>query len=393
MLKFLAEQDESKCCGCGACKEICPKKAISMKPNTEGFMYPMVDAEKCVECKLCEKVCPEMVMPLKADPLEIYAIQNKDKTELFDSSSGGAFRLVADSIINQGGNVVGCVWNDNVEPVLAITDTLDGLKPMQGSKYLYSSTEHTYSQTKRLLDEGKMVLFTGTPCQCAGLLNFLQKPYNNLLTMDFLCHGVPSQEAFNSYRNSLKEKTEDYKFRDKEKHGWGHTSSYISVTGLKRKKVYSEGAINSYDFGFLKGYFSRYSCYSCKYRGQMRITDYTVCDFWGYRRFYNEIETSEGVSAFQVNTLRGKKFMETFKQNAVFHLTSRKNVAIENPAILHEHNDIVPELRKEIYQKIKKDGWKAVEKRYLRCKHYYLKKVWYALPDKLTKAIKKVTKG
>lgn len=131
MLKFLAEQDESKCCGCGACKEICPKKAISMKPNTEGFMYPMVDAEKCVECKLCEKVCPEMVMPLKADPLEIYAIQNKDKTELFDSSSGGAFRLVADSIINQGGNVVGCVWNDNVEPVLAITDTLDGLKPMQ----------------------------------------------------------------------------------------------------------------------------------------------------------------------------------------------------------------------------------------------------------------------
>ena len=393
MLKFLAEQDESKCCGCGACKEICPKKAISMIPNKEGFMYPTIDTEKCVGCKLCEIVCPDMTAPLKTEPLEIYALQSKNKAELFESSSGGAFRLVADSVINQGGYVAGCVWNDNMEPVLTITNTLDGLRPMQGSKYLSSSTEHTYRQTKNLLDAGNLVLFTGTPCQCAGLLNYLRRPYENLLTMDFLCHGVPSQTAFDAYRNSLKGEVVNYKFRDKKKHGWGHTSSYIRIYGKSRKKIYSEGSINSYDFGFLNGYFSRLSCYSCKYSGLQRVTDFTICDFWGYPKYHKEIRTSDGISAFQVNNQRAKRYLSCFLQNANFHLTNRENVAVENPAILYENKESIPELRKEIYQKIKHDGWKAVEKKYLRCKHYYLKKAWYAMPDGLTMAIKKVMKG
>ena len=391
MLKFLAEQDESKCCGCGACKEICPKKAITMKPNTEGFMYPIVDASRCVDCKLCEKVCPEMITPSKNEPLEIYAIQNKNRIELLESSSGGVFRLVADSVINQGGFVVGCVWNDNMEPVLTITNTLDGLRPMQGSKYLSSSTEHTYSQTKKRLDEGKIVLFTGTPCQCAGLLNYLRKSYENLLTMDFLCHGVPSQMAFDSYRKSLKGTAEDYRFRDKEKHGWGHTSSYVTKSGKKR--IYSEGSINSYDFGFLNGYLSRYSCYTCNFQGLIRATDYTMCDFWGYQRFYDEIETYSGISAFQVNTQKGKEFMTRFAQNARYHIAKREDVAVENPAILHSHEETVPELRNTIYQQIQTDGWAVVEKKYLRCRHFYLKKLWYALPDGVTRTIKKIAKG
>ena len=274
---------------------------------------------------------------------------------------------------------------------MTIADSLDGLRPMQGSKYLSSSTEHTYSQTKKLLDAGRMVLFTGTPCQCAGLLNFLRKPYDNLLTMDFLCHGVPSQMAFDSYRKSLKSLAEDYRFRDKGKHGWGHTSSYLTKSGKKR--IYSEGSINSYDYGFLNGYLSRYSCYTCKFRGRIRATDYTVCDFWGYQRFYDEIETYSGVSAFQVNTQKGKEFMTRFEQNARYHIAKREDVAVENPAILHSHKENVPELRKTIYQQIQTDGWAVVEKKYLRCKHFYLKKLWYALPDGVTRKIKKMAKG
>ncbi len=206
MLIYLASKDESKCCGCGACREICPKNAISMQLNKEGFLYPRIDNSRCIDCKLCENVCPEMVDPAKVVPVDIYAVQIKNKDELFESSSGGVFRLVADSVIRQGGHVVGCVWNDRMEPVLTITDTLDGLRPMQGSKYLSSSTEHTYLQTKELLDNGKMVLFTGLPCQCAGLLNYLRKPYKNLLTMDFLCHGVPSQIVFDAYKESREKK-------------------------------------------------------------------------------------------------------------------------------------------------------------------------------------------
>ena len=391
MLKFLAEQDESKCCGCGACKEICPKKAISMIPNKEGFMYPTIDTEKCVGCKLCEIVCPEMTAPLKSEPLEIYALQSKNRAELFESSSGGAFRLVADSVINQGGYVVGCVWNDNMEPVLTITNTLDGLRPMQGSKYLSSSTEHTYSETKALLDQGKMVLFTGTPCQCAGLLNYLRKTYDNLLTMDFLCHGVPSQMAFNAYkmhceRTHQKQKMSDYKCRDKSAHGWAMSESYY-INGKKHK---AHGMTSTYLYGFVSGYFNRYSCYTCVFRGLNRFTDYTVCDYWGY---HQELNAHDGVSAFQVNTPNGMKFMQSFKENAFIHAARREDVAVENPAILYENKESIPELRKEIYQKIKHDGWNAVEKKYLRCKNYYLKKAWYAMPDGLTRAIKKVMKG
>ena len=210
MLNYLATQDESKCCGCGACVEICPQKALSMKPNKEGFQYPALDVDRCVDCKLCEKVCPE-------------TLQSKNAEELFESSSGGAFRLVADSVIQQGGAVVGCVWNEKMEPVLTIADSLDGLRPMQGSKYLSSSTEHTYSQTKKLLDAGRMVLFTGTPCQCAGLLNYLRNPYDNLLTMDFLCHGVAYREHCEKHRSG---KMSRYKCRDKSAHGWAISESY-----------------------------------------------------------------------------------------------------------------------------------------------------------------------
>lgn len=391
MLNYIVTQDESMCCGCGACIEICPQTAISLKANREGFRYPVIDADKCVECKLCEKVCPKMNPPKKSEPLEIYAIQNKNADELFESSSGGAFRLVSDCIIQQGGAVVGCVWNETMEPVLTISDSMDGLRPMQGSKYLSSSTEHTYSQTKKLLDMGTIVLFTGTPCQCAGLLNFLRKPYDNLITMDFLCHGVPSQIAFNAYREALPGTVKDYRFRDKGKHGWGHTSSYL--TNNCKKRVYSYGSTNSYDFAYLKGYLSRYSCYTCNFQGSEKAVDYTVCDFWGYRRFYDEIDTYGGVSAFQVNTQKGKEYMTRFAQNAWFHIVKREDVAVENPAIIQSHEENVPKLRKTIYQQIQLEGWKSIEKKYLRCKHFYLKKLWYLLPDDLTQMLKKMLKG
>lgn len=395
MLKFLTEQDESKCCGCGACREVCPQKAISMQKNTEGFMYPMVDTEKCTDCKSCERVCPETIAPPKAAPLEIYAVQNKNKAELFDSSSGGAFRLLADSVINQEGYVVGCVWNEKMEPVLMITDSIDGLKSMQGSKYLYSSTEHTYSQTKKHLDDGKLVLFTGTPCQCAGVLNYLGRSYETLLTMDFLCHGFPSQRAFDAYRKHCEQihhnrKMSYYKCRDKSTHGWAISESYL-INGKKHK---AHGMTSPYLFGFINGYFNRYSCYTCSFRGRNRFTDYTVCDYWGYKKEENEqIDTHNGVSAFQVNTEKGKHFMTSFASKALMHLTDQEIVAIENPAILYDKKENIPVPRKTIYREIDKTGWKTVEKKYLRCEHFYLKKMWYALPDSLTQALKRMVKG
>lgn len=232
-----------------------------------------------------------------------------------------------------------------------------------------------------------MVLFTGTPCQCAGLLNFLRKPYDNLLTMDFLCHGVPSQMAFDAYREHCEKhrsgKMSQYKCRDKSAHGWAISESYC-VNG---KKYTAHGMTSPYLFGFISGYFNRYSCYTCKFRGLERFTDYTISDFWGYQQ---ELHNHDGISAFQVNTQKGKEFMTRFAQNARYHSAKREDVAIENPAILHSHEEKVPELRKTIYQQIQADRWAVVEKKYLRCRHFYLKKLWYALPDHVTVKLRKL---
>lgn len=174
-----------------------------------------------------------------------------------------------------------------------------------------------------------------------------------------------------------------YKCRDKSAHGWAISESYC-VNG---KKYTAHGMTSPYLFGFISGYFNRYSCYTCKFRGLERFTDYTISDFWGYQQ---ELHNHDGISAFQVNTQKGKEFMTRFAQNARYHIAKREDVAVENPAILHSHEEKVPELRKTIYQQIQTDGWAVVEKKYLRCRHFYLKKLWYALPDCVTIELRKL---
>ena len=152
MLEYLRTYDLDKCCGCNTCAEICPKNAIFMQKNEEGFLYPVLDEKKCIHCGLCEAVCPEMSVPEIRKPRAIYAVQYKKDNELFRSSSGGAFRFLADKIISDGGYVVGCTWNKKMEPVLSIAGTTDELEAMQGSKYLSSNAGTIYTKVKKLLD-------------------------------------------------------------------------------------------------------------------------------------------------------------------------------------------------------------------------------------------------
>ena len=236
MLTYIETKDESKCCGCRACEQACPKDAIIMAKNHEGFLYPQLKEDLCVNCGICERTCPIMQAPAKQKIHSILAVQHKDDGILKKSSSGGVFRLLADYVIENGGYVVGCVWDENYNPVFKMAKTIPELLPMQGSKYLSSDTLDIYSEVEKSLKDGKTVLFTGAPCQCAGLLKFLRKPYDNLITADFLCHGMPSQKIFDHYLDSI-EKTHgiskdngrallSYSFRDKEKRGWGLVTSY-----------------------------------------------------------------------------------------------------------------------------------------------------------------------
>ena len=389
MISYFSTRDSSKCCGCKACLNVCPKHAIQFKKDDEGFVYPVIQEDRCVNCNACAKVCPYDSGVLKQKPIDIYALQNLNDDVLFNSSSGGMFRLLADYVIDHGGYVVGAIFSKDYAVELAISNERSIIEKMMGSKYVYSDPKDIYKKTKEKLEKGFYVLFSGSPCQCAALKNFLKRDYNTLITADFLCHGMPSSSAFMYYLDTIKKKNEtiyDIRFRDKSKKGLSMAFSYYQGG----KKYISLESTNPYLFAFQSGLLNRYSCYECPFVGENRFTDFTFSDYWGVERFHPEIDQRKGVSAVSINTSKAQAIKEVLESKAIWVQTKRENVAVDNPAIMFEslHNN-VPELRKTIFQKIKCIGWKKCSKLYFRPKHYYLKKVWYSLPRGITKRIKK----
>lgn len=394
MNNYLQSKNPEKCCGCRACEQICPKKAISMTENAEGFLYPQLDPQKCIACNLCSVVCPVENRPKGNPPIEAYAFQHADDCILQKSSSGGAFRLLADDILRQGGCVVGCVWGDGNRPVLRIAEQEQQLYPMQGSKYLFSDTNDVYSEVKRRLDGGQTVLFTGAPCQCAGLVTFLRRPYENLYTADFLCHGMPSQQIFDCYIDALERKAGakiyDLSFRDKSKRGWGMTFSYKFRKRDKEKKRYVVGWTDPYLYGFIQGYFNRYSCYSCPFRGEMRFTDITFCDYWGVEKQHPEIPVVGGVSGVVFNSFSAVQWRKELGNKGSWHPTTVEKIAEGNYSLLYNFVDSFPALRGVVYNFIHTEGWKLFYRKFLKTRHYRIKKIWYGIPITVTKWIKKM---
>ena len=192
-------EKKSDCCGCSACVQKCPKQCISLVEDSEGFLYPEVVAAECVGCGLCEKVCPWTNRPEKLQPKEVLAVKNRNDEERMDSSSGGVFVALARETISRGGVVFGAVFDGKWEVRHACAETLEDVRPMMGSKYVQSRVGDSYRQVERYLKEGREVLFVGSPCQVAGLHAYLRKDYPNLLSVDFLCHGVPSPGVWRRY--------------------------------------------------------------------------------------------------------------------------------------------------------------------------------------------------
>lgn len=396
MIRYVLNNDESLCCGCRACQHACPVGAISMAPNGEGFLYPVVDRDRCVGCGLCSRVCPMEHRPAGEPVRAVYAVQHRDAAILKASSSGGVFRMLADQVLRGGGCVAGCKWDGENRPVLAVAEREEELGPMQGSKYLSSDTGSVYTQVKQRLENGQTVLFTGAPCQCAGLLNYLKKPYDNLITADFLCHGMPSQQIFDAYVSALEErygaKGYDFRFRDKEARGWGMAMSFRYRKNGKEKKVCNIGWTDPYQNGFIHGYFNRYSCYACPFRGDQRFTDLTFCDYWGVERHHPLIPREKGVSAVSVNSEKGARLQAALSRTGDWTPTDPAAAAEENPSLLHQTVEKIPPLRRTIYDSIRREGWETVAKKHLRTSHSWLKKLWYRLPRDLTGKLKNLIK-
>lgn len=223
--KIILFDDKKNCCACGACMNVCPKDAIRMEEDEYGFLYPQIDETKCVQCGACKKVCAYQNEQVKNAPIKCYAAVNKNKSELMKSASGGIFAAMATSVLKEGGVVFGAALDfedGHAHPHHVAVRELSQLYRLQGSKYVQSAIENTYMEAKKELDSGKKVLFSGTPCQIAGLYGYLRKEYENLCTVDVICHGVPSARMFDDFlQNETKKRNaksvKNYIFRDKKK--------------------------------------------------------------------------------------------------------------------------------------------------------------------------------
>lgn len=298
--------NKNNCCGCGACINICPKQCISFKEDNEGFLYPNVDAKDCINCNICNRVCPYNDIPTKRMPVTIYAAKHKDDDIRLNSSSGGIFTSLAEKVINQGGIVFGAQFDKNWNVIHSYTDNIIELSKYRGSKYVQSNTLFTYQEAKSFLDKNKSVLYSGTPCQILGLKKFLRKEYTNLITVDFVCHGVPSPKVWQLYLNSvaLNSTIIDVNFRNKEK-GWRNFTLYIKTNNTEFKYSMEDNQ-SPYMKGFLNELYLRPSCHNCIAKEFASGSDFTIADYWWIHNIKSDIDDNKGISLVYINSIKGK---------------------------------------------------------------------------------------
>lgn len=352
--------DKQKCCGCAACVQRCPKHCISLREDEEGFLYPEVEGTLCINCGLCEMVCPEIHQEKKKEPLAVYAAKNKDEHVRMSSSSGGIFSALAESVLRQGGLVFGACFDDSWEVVHHYAEDLENTLAFRGSKYVQSKIGNSFLKVESFLKAGRLVLFSGTPCQIAGLKSFLRKEYDNLLTIDVICHGVPSPGIWRKYldeeivrqcsRNSLFPSghfptknifVDEISFRNKNS-GWkeyGFFLVFSSVDGNGDKHSFSLSTPymeNPFMKGFLADLFLRPSCYACPFKSGRSGSDITLGDFWGIQNVMPSLDDDKGVSAVLVNTESGEKWINTLGVD--FWATEYEKVVAYNPALQQSAN-------------------------------------------------------
>jgi coenzyme F420-reducing hydrogenase beta subunit len=304
--------DKQNCCGCYACYNICPPQCIHMQPDVEGFWYPVVEIDECTECGLCEQVCPilENMSAGNYDPLAYACINNNEAIRL-GSSSGGLFTLIAEQVIEGGGVVFGANFNEHFEVEHRCVELKEELVKLRGSKYLQSRISETYKQAKQLLKSGRKVLFTGTPCQIAGLKSYLGKSYDNLLCVDIICHGVPSPEVWKKYIDYRQAKAasaaQRISFRRKDD-GWKRYSvSFLFENNTEYRQTLDK---DLYMRAFLKNVCLRPSCYACEFKTIHRESDITLADFWGIQSMLPDMDDDKGTSLIFVNSQAGKAMIE-----------------------------------------------------------------------------------
>lgn len=332
MISFI---NRSECYGCSACASVCPEKCIVMSADEEGFLYPRVDQSKCIGCNLCEKYCPTKKVNCIDEIPASYASISSDQLKRQSSSSGGIFKILAEYVINNGGVVVGAAYDKSFHKVEHICiENLSSISLLSGSKYSQSELGNAFISVKDYLEKGRIVLFSGTPCQVAGLKCSLKHSYDSLLTVDVVCHGVPSPKAFEKY---LIEKEEKYNSKitsvnlvDK-KTGWHKRS--VSINFFDNQKY----TVHQYQDCFMKAFTSdimnRPSCSKCIFKSLNYFSDITLGDFWGIEKIDPSIDDDKGTSLVIVRSDKGKELMSIISEKAIVKEVNYIEAIKGNPAI------------------------------------------------------------
>lgn len=374
-----------KCCGCKACSYICPKNAITFVKDELGFEYPEIDETQCVDCHKCERKCP-VNSSLKKDNISVYAAVNKNNELLMKSASGGAFSALAESVLREGGIVYGAAMARDNSAILKVVhirvDNINDLTMLQGSKYLQSDMSDIYSDLQRDLKQGKVVLFSGTPCQNAAVRSAFGD-VENLLLVDIICHGVPSQKMFSEYLHVLEKKNRsaniiNFTFRTKES-GWGLCAKIAMEKNGRYKKIRIPCNISSYYKMFLRCEIYRKSCYTCPYATKERVSDLTLGDYWGVEKISNiydkckmdNIDITKGISCVISSSAKGERYLK--KTNMILMPSDFESVAKENGNL--KYPSPCPDTREAIMNIYNEQGYMGLEKQFnktLGVKKYFI---------------------
>lgn len=356
--------EKENCCGCSACIHACPKHCISFKTDEEGFDYPEIERSSCIGCGMCRKVCPFQISePARSFIPEAYGIKVLDSDILRESSSGGAFTLLAEKIIEEKGIVYGAAMKCDMKGTHHIrVSSLQNLYLLRGSKYLQSEMGDCFKMVKKDLDHGRVVLFSGVPCQINGLRLYLDKNYDKLFCLEVICHGVPSPLLWRRYVQQIEtqyqSKVLKVDFRNK-KFGWNQFGLFLDGENISQYKSLEQ---DSYLQMFLKNYCLRPSCYSCSSKSIESMADITVADFWGVHRILPELDDDRGTSLVLLQTDKGKELFEEVKDLVICYAVDFKGAIQSNPA--YYQSAVRPLEREHFFQELELYGYKTVAKKY-----------------------------
>ena len=356
------------CCGCTACMNICPKKAIQMVEDEEGFLYPKVDKSLCINCGLCEKVCPiKNQLENRSEISKAYVVRSKDLNILMSSTSGGFFSPLAQYYINKSGVVYGVGFGANFRIEHKRASNMAEIEEFKGSKYCQSYLGNIFNEVKKDLQSNKPVVFSGTPCQVEGLLKFLVKKYDNLLTVDIICHGTPSPKLWDLYveeqEKKYKSKIKNVAFRNKT---YGYHSGTMKLEFENGKKYYGSARVDEYLKSFFTEISSRPSCYDCKFKKRNHNSDITIYDCWSFSKLVKNIKDDDkGYTNIIVNTMKGDNILNELNDMYSIYQVDLDS-QIECDGIMVENSVIPHKNRENYYKELYKIGLKDNCNKYIK---------------------------